>query len=145
MDASTPHFALLATSNYPQWSEHARAWFRACGLWDLVVGKELRPSAASSGTVTASEQEKLEDWDQRAMRAAGELYLLVSDAEKMHLATISTDPIAMWKKLAAVHHQSVLYSLRSIPISVCCPTARRLSHKLAHTNTETRERESLQL
>ena len=75
------------------------------GLWLLVSGKELRPAVSAGGTVSEALQAKMDKWDERAMKAAGELYLLVSDAQKTHLEAISSDPVAIWTKLATVHLQ----------------------------------------
>ena len=56
-------------------------------------------------TVSAELQAKIDKWDKRAMKAAGELYLLISDDQKTHLEAITSDPVAIWKKLASIHLQ----------------------------------------
>ena len=109
MDSSTStflRFPLLKTGNYPQWAGNMKAWFMRSGTWKLVNGEELRPAEpAIPATVSAELQAKMDDWDKRAMKAAGELYLLVSDDQKTHLEAITGDPVAIWKKLASIHLQ----------------------------------------
>ena len=47
------------------------------------------------------------EWKDRALRAAGELYLAISDDQKTHLDAIEDDPVKIWTKLATVHLQKV--------------------------------------
>lgn len=55
--------------------------------------------------VTEAEQEAQDKWDDRALRAAGELFLHISDDQKTHLENISDDPCKIWTKLETVHLQ----------------------------------------
>ena len=48
---------------------------------------------------------KMDKWEEREMKEAGEIYMIVSDAQKKHLEAISSDPVAIWTKLATVHLQ----------------------------------------
>jgi hypothetical protein len=57
---------------------------------------------------TEVEVKARETWQDRALRAAGELYLATSDEQKMHLEGIEDDPVKIWAKLASVHLQKVL-------------------------------------
>jgi hypothetical protein len=43
----------------------------------------------------------------QALRAVGELYLAISDDQKMHLKGIEDNPVKIWTKLASVHLQKV--------------------------------------
>ena len=47
----------------------------------------------------------MEKWDERADKAAGEIYLSLSDDQKPHVEACSDDPVAMWTKLESVHLQ----------------------------------------
>lgn len=55
--------------------------------------------------VTREEAEAQEKWDDRALRAAGEIYLSLSDDQKMHIEACNDDPVTIWKKLESVHLQ----------------------------------------
>ncbi|KAI0337893.1 hypothetical protein BDW22DRAFT_1314006, partial [Trametopsis cervina] len=46
-------------------------------------------------------------WRDRALRAAGELYLAITDEQKTHLDGIEDDSVEIWKKLESVHLQKV--------------------------------------
>ena len=89
--SSTPHFPLLALGNYGSWVGNAKAWFMRQGLWGIVSGRSKRPVPADSKALTAAETEGIEAWDDKAEKAAGELYL--------------DDPCKMWKKLESIHLQ----------------------------------------
>ena len=55
--------------------------------------------------MTAEELKAIDDWEDKALRAAGEIYLSLSDDQKTHIEDISDDPVKMWPKLEAVHLQ----------------------------------------
>ena len=74
------------------------------GYYRLVTGKETRPEAAGA-TPTAAEVALIDAWEDKALRAAGEIYLAVDQEQKTHLAGIEDDPVAMWSKLESVHLQ----------------------------------------
>ncbi|KAI0337547.1 hypothetical protein BDW22DRAFT_1339513, partial [Trametopsis cervina] len=46
----------------------------------------------------------MEVWRDRALRAAGELYLAITDEQKTHLDGIEDDPVEIWK-LESVHQK----------------------------------------
>ena len=100
-----PRFPLLIIGNYSSWSGNARAWFMRQGLWGIVSGRTLKPVPVDEKTVTTQEAAAIQSWAEKAERAAGELYLLVSPSQKVHFQGISDDPCAMWKKLESVHLQ----------------------------------------
>ena len=52
------------------------------GLWGIVSGRSKRPVPADSKAPTAAETEGTEAWDDKAEKAAGELYLLGLKASK---------------------------------------------------------------
>ena len=123
--SSTPRFPLLALGNYGSWVGNAKAWFMRQGLWDIVSGRSKRPVPADSKAPTAAETEGIEAWDDKAEKAAGELYLLVSEEQKVHFAGITDDPCKMWSQLERVHLQrrlgarfnayDALFSIRKLP------------------------------
>src|SRR5271166_5011609 len=57
----------------------------------MVSGKETRP------------KEGLEAWEAKAEKAAGEIYLLVENDQRVHFRGMEEDPVAMWKLLEAAH------------------------------------------
>ena len=89
--SSTPRFPLLALGNYGSWVGNAKAWFMRQGLWGIVSGRSKRPVPADSKAPTAAETEGIEAWDDKAEKAAGELYLLVSEEQKIHFAGVASD------------------------------------------------------
>ena len=109
MDSSTtsgPRFEALKTGEYPRWAGNMRAWLMAKGLWRLVHGDELKPGVLDKdGKGTVKELEAISQWGDRALKAAGELYLATSEDQKTHLEGIEEDPVAIWAKLESVHLQ----------------------------------------
>lgn len=95
-------FPHLKTGNYPSWAGDMRAWLMSKGLWRLVQGDERLPVAAER-TATEAELKATEVWRNRALRAAGELYLAITDEQKTHLDGIEDDPVEIWKKLESAH------------------------------------------
>ena len=75
-------------------------------LWSIVSGRSKRPVAADSKGATPEVATAIDAWDTRAEKAAGELYLLVSEEQKVHFAGISDDPCKMWTKLEKIHPQN---------------------------------------
>jgi len=80
---SMPKLKPLSNSNYPEWCGEMRAWLMKNGLWRLVSGKETKPK----------DQESLAKWEARAERAAGEIYLLVENDQRVHFRGSEEDPI----------------------------------------------------
>ena len=62
------------------------------GLWGIVSGRSKRPIPADSKATTAAETALIDAWDKNAEKAAGELYLLVSEEQKVHFAGITDHP-----------------------------------------------------
>src|ERR1700761_4572696 len=90
---SMPKLKPLSNSNYPEWCGEMRAWLMKNGLWRLVSGKETKPK----------DQESLAKWEARAERAAGEIYLLVENDQRVHFRGSEEDPLKMWELLEAAH------------------------------------------
>ena len=55
------------------------------GSTRLVLGKELKPVAKDPKAVTEAETEAIEKWEDKALKAAGEIYLSLSDDQKTHV------------------------------------------------------------
>ena len=68
-----------------------KAWLMRNGLWRIVSGKEAKPS---------SDEDK---WEAKAERAAGEIYLMVENDQRVHFRGFEEDPIEIWKKLESAH------------------------------------------
>ena len=86
-------FAKLTNSNYNDWKCDMQAYLARLGYWRLVSGKETSPKDA----------EAAENWEIKAEKAAGEIFLSVAQDQKVHIRDIQDDPIAMWKKLETAH------------------------------------------
>ena len=102
---STPSFDKLRTGNYPQWRGNILALLMTRGSSRLVLGKELKPVAKDPKAVTEAETETIEKWEDKALKAAGEIYLSLSDDQKTHVEACFDDPVKMWAKLESVHLQ----------------------------------------
>ncbi len=92
-DNSIAKIKPLSNSNYPEWCGEMKAWLMRNGLWRLVSGKETKPNGA----------EELNKWENKAEKAAGEIYLLVENDQRVHFRGHEEDPIEMWKLLEAAH------------------------------------------
>ena len=92
-DMSLPKIKLLDNTNYNEWCGDMQAWLMSRGYWRLVAGKEIKPS----------DSEKQAVWEEKAMKAAGEIYLAVGSDQKQHLKECLDDPVAMWTTLEKIH------------------------------------------
>ena len=63
------------------------------GLWRLVSGKETKPK----------DEQALAKWEAKAERAAGEIYLLVENDQRIHFCGFEEEPINMWELLEKAH------------------------------------------
>ncbi len=93
-DNSMAKIKPLSNSNYPEWCGEMKAWLMRNGLWRLVSGRELQPSSGI---------EELNKWEAKAEKAAGEIYLLVENDQRVHFRGHEEDPIKMWKLLEDAH------------------------------------------
>jgi transposase InsO family protein len=93
---SMPKFKPLSSSNYPEWCGEMKAWLMKNGLWRLVSGKETKPTKKEEGA-------ELAKWEAKAERAAGEIYLLVENDQRIHFRGFEEDPIQIWKLLENAH------------------------------------------
>ena len=84
----------LEKDNYQEWCRKINALFRLHNLFNIVHGKEPRPT-------DTSEQP---DWDKRAMQAAGAIEMSIDHTNATHVNGIEGEPILMWNKLEAVHN-----------------------------------------
>src|ERR1700742_2036699 len=89
----TPKFKQLNNTNYGDWNGEMKAWLMKLGLWKLVSGREKKPRDA----------EKLEIYEDKAEKAAGEIYLAVEQDQRVHIKDLLDDPVAIWSKLETVH------------------------------------------
>ena len=87
----------LNNSNYTTWKSDISAVLRCKGLFRLVNGTVSKPSDKPEDAT------QLESYLDKLDRAAGLLVLHVDKDQRVHLAGIEDDPIAMWKKLEEVH------------------------------------------
>ena len=85
----------LSNSNYPEWAGEMKAWLMWNGLWKLVSGKETKPRK--------DETDKLYVWEGKSERAAGEIYLMVENDQRVHFRGFEEDPVEMWKLLESAH------------------------------------------
>ena len=85
----------LSNSNYPEWVGEMRACLMQQQLWRLVSGKEKAPEP--------SRVKEHEAWEVRAEKAAGMIYLLVENDQRVHLRGFEEDPVKMWELLEAAH------------------------------------------
>lgn len=72
-----------------------RAYLMKMGYWRLVSGVESRPAADMD-----IEQRK---WDKMQSKAAGEIFLNVSQDQRIHFSGFEEDPVHMWSALESAH------------------------------------------
>ena len=63
-------------------------------------------STAGSTSFAAAQDEfeaKLEAWEMKADKAAGSLYLMLEEDQKIHISSIRSDAFAMWNTLDALY------------------------------------------
>lgn len=72
------------------------------GSFRLVEDKELRPVAKDAKAPTKADVKAMEKWDDKALKAAGEIYQSLSDDQKTFVKDCSNDPIKMWTKIESV-------------------------------------------
>ena len=101
--SSLPLFEKLNSNNYNNWNGDMEAWFRAQSLWHIVSGVTKPPTV--SQTPKDGEEEKLEAWQLKADKAAGIMWLMVDNNQRVHFRGIKDDPVKMWTALQDVHMQ----------------------------------------
>ncbi|KAF7760482.1 hypothetical protein Agabi119p4_11158 [Agaricus bisporus var. burnettii] len=99
MASGSPTFTKLNEENYSTWSGEMEAWLRASGLWRLVSGRQKAPSTSSP--VTQAEADALDAFGARLDKAAGWLYLMVEQEQRIHFQGIQDSPVKMWEALEA--------------------------------------------
>jgi len=82
MSSKAPNFDKLSSANYPTWAGEMQAWLMASGLWRIVNGSKPRPAASSPPT--EAQAITIEDWETKAEKAAGYLYLMVEQDQRVH-------------------------------------------------------------
>src|SRR5260370_7187899 len=65
------------------------------GIWKLVYGKLSKPPL--------SKVEEVIKWEEKAEQAAGEIYLLVENDQRVHFRGKEDDPVEMWRLLEMAH------------------------------------------
>ncbi|KAJ3489721.1 hypothetical protein NLI96_g1948 [Meripilus lineatus] len=100
-----PKFKPLSSSNHTTWSGEMRAWLMRGGYWMLIKGEELKPGSLVEGKPTTDESSATLAWSIKAGKAAAELYLALEPEQRTHVVGLEDDPVAIWKKLEAVHLQ----------------------------------------
>jgi len=89
-----------------------KAFCMTQGVWRIVNGTSTRPVTitvtSEDGTKTSSspaDPAQVEAWDSKAEKAAGYIYLMLEDSQKIHASDHLEDPKAMWAALEAVYLQ----------------------------------------
>ena len=100
---SSPNFAKLNSTNYPTWAGNMEAWFHSSGVWRIVNGQNKQPTMSTPPT--ENETLALEAWEMKSDKAAGWLFLMVEDDQKVHFNEIRDNPVDMWAALQAIHLQ----------------------------------------
>jgi transposase InsO family protein len=99
----SPTFSKLNAFNYPTWVDNMEAWLMSSGLWRIVSGVSTRPTP--SNPATEANTALVEDWDIKSQKAAGSIFLMVEDNQKIHFNGIKGNPVKMWAKLKDVYLQ----------------------------------------
>src|SRR5258705_3874768 len=72
-----------------------KVWLMKNGLWNVVSGKLSK--------LPLSKVEEVIKWEEKAEQAAGEIYLLVENDQRVHFRGKEDDPVEMWKLLEMAH------------------------------------------
>jgi hypothetical protein len=78
------------------------AWLRASGLWRLVSGKVKAPVV--SAAVTEAEANALDAWEAKLDKAAGWLFLMVEQEQRVHFQGIQDSPVKITSFLTSNHY-----------------------------------------
>jgi len=73
------------------------AWFCTQALWRIVSGISKPPTV--SATPKEGEEDKLEAWQLKADKAAGIMWLMVDNTQRVHFRGIKNDLLRMWDAL----------------------------------------------
>jgi hypothetical protein len=103
MSSTLPLFTKLNSNNYNTWNGDMEAWYRAQALWRLVFGASTVPKVSTPAK--EGEEEKLDSWQIKADKAAGIMWLMVENTQRVHFRGIKDNPVKMWEALATVHMQ----------------------------------------
>ncbi|KIJ29871.1 hypothetical protein M422DRAFT_187833, partial [Sphaerobolus stellatus SS14] len=87
----------------PTWVDNMEAWLRSSGLWRIVSGAFTRPTPINPPT--EANAAIVDAWDIKWDKAAGWIFLMVEDNQKIHFNGIKDDPVKMWAKLKDVYLQ----------------------------------------
>jgi len=79
------------------------AWYHAQALWRIVSGASKAPTV--SIPAREGEEDKLEAYQIKADKAAGIMWLMVEQAQRVHFRGIKNDAVKMWRVLEGVHMQ----------------------------------------
>jgi len=103
MSSSISLFDKLNSNNYNTWNGDMEACFCAQALWRIVSGVSKLPTVRA--TPKEGEEDELEAWQLKADKAAGIMWLMVDNTQRVHFRGIKDDPVKMWGALMEVHMQ----------------------------------------
>ena len=98
-------FPALTDSNWGQWADNMEAYLSTKELWEYVDGTNPKPIPKDLTNPTAVEKKEFLDWNQKAAKACGEIWLAIEDSQKVHVKEVKSDPAEIWKRLEGVHLQ----------------------------------------
>ena len=101
-DSYISSISSLTSKNYHLWADDMKSWLQLNVLWCLVSGQEKKPAAKleikdSSGKVISPvvtlDEDKLEQWEIKAEKAAGALKTAMSPDVRVLIRDDEDDPI----------------------------------------------------
>ena len=96
-NASARSFDKLVIGNWPSFQRNMSAALRSRGVWGIVTGKRTRPADPVSGADNfAAQQERQEEFDIDAEKAAGDIMLMLSPDEQSFAQDYADDPKKLW-------------------------------------------------
>lgn len=98
---SLKNILAIAKLNNSNYVGEVSAYFCSQHLLKLVKGLELQPTEPS--TITSAYTAQVKAWEDKEEEAAGIIFLVVEQDQRIHLTGIEDDPVQMWKKLEDVH------------------------------------------
>jgi hypothetical protein len=128
MFVSTPAVPKLTETNWVTWNVQQAARMRQLSVWSVITEEHTTPALKLLEASTNKDRTLiLLTTDQKALnirihldnnaaaerfrsarkKAAGDIYIHLSQLQCAHVRGIEDDPIAMWDKLSSIHSQQV--------------------------------------
>lgn len=90
----------LGVVKYAEWEKCMFRHLMSCGGHTIALGEEDEPTLDPANPTLLA---VWSSYQQKKFKAAGDIYQHLTEANKLHMDVICTDPAAMWRKLCEIH------------------------------------------